>query len=153
MSKANAAITRLQVHAEKRFLEETVECAKIPDLLRAKYIDESKVDVMQMYYVLMQKTQGREIHQAKWTQEMISENVDPLILEAVSEYATQNSLKSVSDIGRQFQVAQQCYEDMTRRKKNPLKWNASIGKKISLSNFHKTLIERYLARETLEGKI
>ncbi|VDM99803.1 unnamed protein product [Thelazia callipaeda] len=52
--------------------------------------------------------------------EIISEYIYPLILEAANqaagEYVTQNPPYSMTDFARQL-LAQQCYEDMTRREK------------------------------------
>ncbi|VDM98166.1 unnamed protein product [Thelazia callipaeda] len=58
----------------------------------------------------------------------------------------------MTDIAKQLHIAQQCYEDMTRRKKKPSGWKLSIGKKVNLFNFHKTLIELNLAGEKLEDE-
>ncbi|VDN03277.1 unnamed protein product [Thelazia callipaeda] len=47
-------------------------------------------------------------------------------------------------------VAQQCYQDITRLEKKSSTWKANIEKKISENNLHKTFKERYLAGEVLE---
>ncbi|VDN05637.1 unnamed protein product [Thelazia callipaeda] len=50
------------------------------------------------------------------------------------------------------QVAQQCYEEMTKHEKKPSMWKANIEKNIGEINIYKTLTERYLAGEILECK-
>ncbi|KAI5170114.1 hypothetical protein PAEPH01_1257 [Pancytospora epiphaga] len=68
------------------------------------------------------------------------------------EFAAQYPPMSMSDIARQLQVAQLCYEEATVKERKPSSLRSDIEKKISDNTTSKALVERNVAGETLPVK-
>ncbi|KAI5174136.1 hypothetical protein PAEPH01_2079 [Pancytospora epiphaga] len=144
---------------QKQFIEKSTKHAKRLDTyFEERTLHEAKVylEIKQKYLALMQEARDREINKPKWTQKIALGQVDLLILRAVNqavrEFAAQYPPMSMSDIARQLQVAQLCYEEATVKERKPTSLRSDIEKKIADNTTSKALVKRNVAGETFSVK-
>ncbi|KAI4293463.1 hypothetical protein PAPHI01_2737, partial [Pancytospora philotis] len=142
--------------SRKRFVEESATRIKtIDEHLDEQTLYQARVhrEIEQKYRILMQKSLERDIDQAEWTRKFTREETDSLVLDAVDRaagaYATRHPPVTMSDIARQLQAAQLCYQEATARERKPSTWRISIEKKIAVNLERKKLLEISLAGGTL----
>lgn len=139
-AKANFSITSNAGRrcTRRKFTEDAAKRVKTIDVLFDEItLREARVyqEIRQKYNILMAENLAGEIDKAKWTRKFTSDKADKLVLDCINqaagEYAARYPPTSMSDIARQLQAAQQCFEQHTERVRTPSPWRASIEGKIA----------------------
>ena len=127
--------------------ESTKRQKPIEVLFEEKTLYEAKVqnDVRKVYAVKMAKLKEVDVNSTECTRKISSEKVDLLKLEAVclavGEYSKLHPPRSMTDIARTIQAAQQCYQEVTVRQRQKSTWKENIESKIGKLETQVKLLE------------